>query len=304
MQTTDSLLRAEFEELRAAGKQATDDGRLDEALGLYRACAERAEALGDRDLADLAFCNCCAIQISLGATEGLIRGLRDILSRSTDHLNRLVAAYNLARIYELRNDSRKGLLYSRIARGEQQKADAASAYWEANLHNQAGSFLLLESRFEEAAQEYRRALAVDAGASESRLAVSWLNLGYCCLMLGDNRQGFELLYRSLRVHRRSEVVKHQVLAHLDLCYGLMEVGRHRPARRHASRALALAERIGDSSSLKNALYLLGEAEHLLGNDVAARACFDRLQALFPDAPYLSDLLMAVDLRQMLNLRGA
>lgn len=303
MQTTESRLRTEFDELRAAGKQATDDGRLDEALGLYRACAERAEALGERDLADLAFCNCCAIQISLGAPEGLIRGLREILSRSTDPLNRLVAAYNLARIYEVRNDTRKGLLYSRIARGEHEKSGTASAYWEANLHNQAGSFLLLESRFGEAAEEYRRALAADPGASESRLAVSWLNLGYCCLVLGDHRQGFELLYRSLRVHRRSEVVKHQMLAHLDLCYGLLEVGRHRPARRHGARALALAERIGDPFGLKNALYLLGEAEHLLGNDAEARACFDRLQALFPGTPYLSDLLMAVDLRQMLNLRA-
>lgn len=303
MQTTETKLRSEFDDLRAAGRRATDEGRLHDALSLYQACVERAETLGDRDLVDLAFCNCCAIQITLGHHEELIRGLRDILSRSTDRLNRLVAAYNLARIYELRNDTRKGLLYSRIARGEHEKCSPSSPYWEANLHNQAGSFLLLESRFDEAAAAYRRAIAADPQASDTRLAVSWLNLGYCCLVLGNHRQGLDLLYRSLRVHRRSEVLKHQMLGHLDLCYGLLEVGRHRPARRHGARALALAERIGDPFGLKNALYLLGETEHLLGRDDEARACFDRLQALFPDTPYLSDLLMAVDLRQMLNLRA-
>lgn len=303
MDTTETRLRAQFDELRAEGKQAAEEGRLSDALKLYQACAERAAALGERDLADLAFCNRCAIEISLGRHEGLIRDLRDILSRSTDRLNRLVAAYNLARIYELRNDVRKGLLYSRIARGEHEKHTPPSAYWEGILRNQAGCFLLLQSRFDEAAEEYRRALAADPQMPESRLAVAWLNLGYCCLVLGDHRQGFALVYRSLRIHRRSELVREQMLGHLDLCYGLLEVGRHRPARRHGVRALALAERIGDQLGLKNALYLLGEAAHLLGDDDEARACFDRLQALFPATPFLSDLLMAVDLRQMLNLRA-
>lgn len=303
MQTTKSDLRAEFEQLRAAGKEATDQGRLLEALGHYRACAERAETLDDSDLADLAFCNCCAIEITLGDHEGLIRGLREILARSTNRLNRLIAAYNLARIYEVRNDTRKGLLYARIARGEHEKVSAPSPYWEAILRNQAGSFLLLESRFPEAAQEYQRALAADVEAPESQLAVAWLNLGYCHLVLGQHRLGFELAYRALRVYRRYGLLANQMSAHLDLCYGLLEIGRHRPARRHATRALALAEKTGQPFGLKNALYLLGEAEHLLGNDGEARACFDRLQALFPDTPYLSDLLMAVDLRQMLNLRA-
>jgi len=302
VETTETL-RAQFDELRAEGKNAAEEGRLSDALRLYQACAERAEALGDRDLADLALCNRCAIEISLGRHEGLIRDLREILSRSTDRLNRLVAAYNLARIYERRNDVRKGLLYTRIARGEHQKCSPPSAYWEAILHNQEGSFLLLESRFDEAAEQYRLALRADPQMAESRLAVAWLNLGYCCLVLGDHRQGFELVYRSLRIHRRFALLKEQMLAHLDLCYGLLEIGRHRPARRHGAKALALAERIGDPFGLKNALYLLGEAEHLLGDDDEARACFDRLQVLFPDAPFLSDLLMAVDLRQMLNLRA-
>jgi tetratricopeptide (TPR) repeat protein len=302
-ETRAAALRADFEALRARGKQATDEGRLPEALELYQACVDTARELGDQHLIDLAFCNRCAVLIALGSHEGLVRDLREILSRSANRLNRLIAAYHLARIYELRNDLRKGLLYSRIARGEQQKRGVPDPYWEAGLHNQMGNFLILESRFAEAAQEYRRALAADPGAAEVRLAATWLNLGYCSLLLGDHRRGIGLIYRSLRVHRRYGAVENQMQAHLELCYGLLEVGRHGQARRHGERALALGERLGDSFGIKNALYLLGEAEHLLGDDDRARACFDRLQSLFPDTPFLTDMLMAVDLRQMINLRA-
>lgn len=302
-ETRASRLRAEFEELRRRSKLAGDDGRLSEALELTGECAALARELGSQDLVDLVFCNRCALLIALGRHEGLARDLRGILSRSTDSLNRLAAAYNLARIYEHRQDTRKGLLYARIARGELARRRGGDPQWELSLHNQIGSFLLMESRFEEAAEEYRRALAADPGASEVALAVPWLNLGYCHLILGDHRRGLELLYRSLRIHRRTEVVRHQILAHLDLCYGLLEIGRHRHARRHGERALELAERIGEAFGLKNALYLLGEAEHQLGRDDRARACFDRLQRLFPDTPFLTDMLMALDVRQLINLRA-
>lgn len=300
---TTEALRAEFEEFRARGKRATDEGRFDEGLELYQACIDRARELDDEDLADLAFGNRCAVLISLGREEGLIRGLREILSRSTDRLNRLVAAYHLARIYEIRNDTKKGLLYARIARVEYEKRAVYDPYWEAGLHDQMGSLLLLQSRFEEAAAEYRRALDADPDASEPRRAVSWHNLGYCYVVLGDDRRGLELLYRSLRIHRRYGTLGLALRAHVDLCYGHLEIGRNDLARRHGERALALAERFEDPFALKNALYLLGQAEHLLGRDDQARECFDRLGSLFPDTPFAADLLMAVDLRPLINLRA-
>lgn len=300
---TNEALRAEFEELRSRGKLATDQGRLDEAQKLYEACIERASELGDQDLADLAFSNRCAVLLGRGRHEGLIRGLREILSRSTDRLNRLVAAYHVARIYELRQEVKKGLLYARIARVEYEKRGVRDPYWEAGLHDQMGSFLLLQSRFEEAAAEYRQALQAAPDAAEARRASAWHNLGYCCVVLGDLRRGLELLYRSLRVHRRCGVLERELQAHIDLCYAHLEIGRNGLARRHGERALALAERLDEPFALKNALYLLGQAEHLLGDDDLARERFDRLQRLFPDTPFVADLLMAVDLRQMINLRA-
>lgn len=245
--------RAEIERLRRLGKEATDGGRLEEALALYDESLRLARRLDDQNLVDLAFCNQSAVLISLERGDGLLRELREILSRSADRLNRLMAAYNLARIYEHRQDARKGLLYTRIARDESARRTPADPYWLAASHNQMGNFLLLESRFDEAADEYRQALAADPGASELRRALVWQNLGYCCLVMGEHAEGLTLLHRALRVLRSSELDEYRMTAHLDLCYGYLEVGRHADARRHGRRALALAERLGNAGGLKNSL---------------------------------------------------
>lgn len=296
-------LRARFEELRARGQEASDQGRLQEALALCERCVELADEMDDQALRDLAFVNRCAVLVFLNRHQGLAGGLREILARSTDPLNRLVAAYYLARVYERRQDVKKGLLYARVASVEYGRWGGEDPKWKAGLHDQLGSFLVIESRFEEAAREYEAALATDPGANEFRQAVSWHNLGYCCLVLGEHARGLELIYRSLRIHRRGGALDRLMQAHLDLCYGHMETGRHSLARRHGTRAVALAERLEEPLGLKNALYLLGEAEHQLGHDDRARECFDRLQRLFPDTPFVTDLLMAVDIRQMINLRA-
>lgn len=296
-------LRQEYERLRNEAKRATDEGRIEEALELYDRGLSLAREIGDQDLIDLAGCNRTAIVIALEGDSGAARDLREILSRSANPLNRLTAAYQLARIYELRQDTKKGLLYTRIARGEHDKRGVADPYWEAGINNQMANFLLLESRFGEAEAHYRQALEDDPAASEIRLAATWLNLGYCRLMQEDLDEALALLYRGLRVLRRSRVDVYQMLGYLDLCYAHLEIGRHRSARRHGQRALRLAEELGNDSGIKNALYLLGEAEHLLGRDDRAREHFDRLQTLYPDSPYLADMLLAVDLRKMINLRA-
>lgn len=296
-------LRARFDDLRARSQQASDQGRLDEALELCESSLEVANRLADQSLCDLAFVNRCAVLVALNRHRGLTAGLREILSRSTNPLNRLVAAYHLARVYEVRQDVKKGLLYARVAGVEYTKWGVSDPRWKAGLHDQLGRFLVLESRFEEAAAEYEAALAADPAASEFRQAIAWHNLGYCCLVLGDHQRGLELLYRSLRVHRRGGAPEREMQAHLDLCYGHLETGRNSLARRHGARAVAMAERLEEPLGLKNALYLLGEAEHLLGRDDRARDCFDRLQRLFPDTPFVTELLMAVDVRQLINLRA-
>ena len=56
-------------------------------------------------------------------------------------------------------------------------------------------------------------------------------------------------------------------------------------------------------SEKNALYLLGQSASLAGDLDAARSYFGELEAHFPGTPYLTDFLLAVDVRQLINLKA-
>jgi len=285
-----------FEELRA-GHLAEARERLDAALAVAR-------RVGDPVLEDRAYLNRCGVDISLDSAGTGIGQLRKLLMRSQDVVNCRLAAYNIARIYELRKEYKKGLFYARIARERGRQLEAAEPEWVASDHNQIGNFLVADSRFAEAVDEYRTALAAHPEAPAVRRAMIHGNLGYCYLVLGDHRRGFELLFGSLRTFRRAEATAQLAVTHLDLAFGYLEIERYRHARRHASAALGLLERgDGTEDTLKNALYLLGEACHLAGDEASARSHFERLQATYGDTPYLADFLLAIDVRKMINLRA-
>lgn len=100
------------------------------------------------------------------------------------------------------------------------------------------------------------------------------------------------------------VRREQVTPHLDLCFALLEIGRFRHAVRHGTRALALAEEAGEPDSVKQALFLLGEATHQVAGAHEAREYFQRLQErYFPEASYLTDILLTVDVRKLINLKA-
>ena len=95
-----------------------------------------------------------------------------------------------------------------------------------------------------------------------------------------------------------------MIARIDLCYAHLELGRFETAERHGRRGLELAERIGESDWIKNALYLLGEVAVLAGADGRAYAWFHELQRrYYPAQSHLPDLLLSVDIRKLINLRA-
>ena len=116
--------------------------------------------------------------------------------------------------------------------------------------------------------------------------------------------GYRLLYESLRTLRRFGSERYLVSTLLDLSFAHIETGRYDHAQRRAVTALCLAERTEQPDSIKNALYLLGEAANLNGDMEAAQNHFTKLQRdFFPDASYLPSFLMTVDIRKMINLHA-
>jgi hypothetical protein len=293
---------AEFEDLNRRGHEAAEAGRLEEALGLFDEMVAWAQRRDANELIDLALCNRAAVAVVLGRGETELPRLRKILLRNEDPVNCRLAAYNIARHYELNRNHSKALFYARIARERAEQQGRRD--WVASSHNLIGNILLAESFVEEAAREYARALALMPEEPSVWQARILDNLGYCRVLQRRYAEGYSLLYRSLGGLRRSGAERYLISTHIDLCFAHLETGRYRHARRHGARALALAERMADLDAVKNALYLLGEAANLSGDVIGACRFFSRLQReFFPDVNYLPGFLLAVDVRKLVNLHA-
>ncbi len=293
--------REEFHAARARWTESVEAGSLDEALVLVEEALTWAEGAGEELLRDLAQCNRAAIALELGCGAPHIPALRALLVRTADAENTYLAAYTIARHYELQKEHRKGLFYAQLARDRAATLDenrrAASLNYIAN-------FLVAESRFDEAIAIYEEALALLPSRDSLRRAVIGYNLGYCNVLLGRSRDGLALLYASLRALLRRGAAAHAMKAQLDLAFALLETARPRLASRHAARALDAAEQFADGAATKTALYLLGAAAVAAGDRVGARRHFERLQqGFYPEAEYLPELLLHVDVRELVNLKA-
>jgi len=291
-----------YERERSRGLAALEQGDLELARQCFAAALGAARELGDPELVDRAFCNEAAVAISLGEVDAPVAPLREILMRNHSSANCYLAAYNIARAYELKKEHKKGLFYARIARDRAETL--AHREWLASAWNQIANFLLGDSFFEEAASTYRRAVALLPGVESSRQLVYLANLAYCDVTLGRVRGAVSMLYRCLRTARKQGWRRVEMIAHVDLCFAHLELGRVRDAERHGRHGLALAEASGECDWVKNALYLLGEVAMVAGASTEGRSRFEQLQRRFyPDQPYLSEFLVSVDVRQLVNLRA-
>jgi len=295
-------LDAAFEEIRDRGQQAIDAGRLEEAVAILQTAVDLAVQQGDTRLIDVTRCNRAAAVVELGRGDGEVPQLREILVRNSDRVSCRIAAYTIARHYEITRNYKKALFYARIALDRSHLIGRQD--WLASSHNLIGNTLLAESFVEEACAAYEKALNLLPYEPSAARGQVLDNLGYCRILQHRTGEAYHLLYASLQLLRRFGARKPEVSARLDLCFAHLETRRYRLARRQGSVALALAESIGDRDSVKNALYLLGEVAQLMGDSDAANGYFTRLrEEFFPTADYLPEFLLAVDIRKLVNLHA-
>lgn len=293
---------SETEQLRHEARKARDAGQLELAESLYQTAQRLAEESGDECDAERAYCGRASLAIELGRGEQYLGELRQVLMRNRDHENCFLAAYNIARAYEMGKANQKALFYARIARDRARVLGRVE--WQASSHNQIGNLLLAESFFEEACGEYEQALSLVPHDSPVREALIKDNLGYSLAVQKRYAEAFPLLFESLRMLRRAGARRYQNLPRLSLCFAYLEIGRLDRAVRHGRAVLASAEALGDTESVKNVLYLLGEAANLQGDFDLARSYFLRLQRdYYPNADYLPDFLLAIDIRKLVNLKA-
>ncbi|HVR95407.1 MAG TPA: tetratricopeptide repeat protein [Thermoanaerobaculia bacterium] len=297
-----ATIQSRFDSLNHRGHLAAEAGLIEEALALFDQLLAVAEESGEERLVDLAFCNRAAIAILVGKADREAARLREILMRNGDAVNARLAAYNLSRHFEVNKSYKKAMFYARIT--HERSCAQRRQDWIASSHNLIGNILLAESFTARAVEEYEKALALMPAGSEVWMARILANLGYCRVLQHRVGEGFTLLFKSLRLLRTHAAERFQATTHLDLSYAYLEAGRYDRARRHGERALRIAERLGEVESQKNALYLLGEAANLSGHEVTARSYFGRLQNdFFPQADYLPSMLLAVNVRKLVNLHA-
>lgn len=302
----------DFETLRDRAREFVAKGSYQEAAVAYQQAVDVATTAGETDLADEALCGWGAAETELGNGAEVMPELRRILLGSQIDHNCCLAAYTLARAHELEGQIKKALFYARLFRDRAEYVERTGLRGLAQ--NLLGNLLAAEGREDEAATCYRRALRLSEEAAPTWLAVTEVNLGYCLLArLAPSpsglhrarlREGLRLAYRSLRTFRREGAAPLLVWPHLDLCFAYLQMERPRPAKRHGLRALELAERFHGQDVVKNCLYLLGQTAVLEGDPEAARQFFRSLeQRFYPGQTGLAEVLMAVDLRQVVNLRA-
>lgn len=297
-----------YQVLRDKGKRALEDGKLDVALSHFSSAIEVAESIGDQDKADLAFCNWVSTALFLREEcSDTIKRLRGVLGRHGTPTTKdaaylsCIAAYNLARVYELENDAKKGLFYARIALTRAQAS--GDSFWIAAAHNQVANGLLADSYFPKAVDAYKLALEEIPAGNDGIKAVILSNLGYALTVLGELPEAFKVLYQSLRMYRSSGHVIYEPWPHLDLCNAYLEAGKLKSARTHGGKALRLAEDLGDLNLIKLSLFLMGTVERESGEYEAAFGHFTQLQSYYPDVADLPATLMFIDVRQVVNLRA-
>ncbi len=294
-------LEEDYSSLREAGREAVESGDLALALEVFELAWNRARELGDQALIDQAFCNLSLVRIELGCAEGASTGLREILLRNGSDENCRLAAYHLARVFELDKSSKKALFYARIALDRSRKLDRSD--WMASSYNLVGDLLLAESFTDQAIEQYEEALGLLGDQVSVRRGQILDNLGYCRVLQRRYREGIQLLDQSRLLLEGFGAGRYLTSTHLDLCFAYLEIEQSEVSIPHGKLALELAREHGLVDSEKNSLYLLGQAEWLAGHVETAKSYYAELEHHYPGTAGLTDLLVTFDIRQLINLRA-
>ena len=299
-----TTLRSRSEGLRTEAVALLDRGEFSASLALYDEALAAARETDNAPFVDWIFACRAAAAAELGPAETELLELKRILLRGRESQTAFRAAYTAAHIYDLRRDFRKAAFYARLA--QQHAAEIGDPLLLAGAENMQGTVLAADSRFEAAAECFRRAVDLSGpptGISPVFRALWQDNLGYCLIALDRTQDGMRLVHDALETIEKAGATVHTVFPLMDLCFGYLKGDRYEEARYFGEVCLERAPLSGDDTAERNVLYLLGEACHLGGDEESARGYFDRLASLYPDFRNLRAYLEVFDFRNVINLRS-
>ena len=291
------VIASAAEELRQQALLCVRRNELERALELYDEALTHAD--GD-ELRELITINKADVLIALEQTTGEVQKLPSIVMRRRNPHHTFLAAYALTYKHRLQNDVKRGIFYAQIALDT--AIEAAEPLWELGAHNELGSLYEIDGDFAKAIVSFREALQLvghvqDPAEQSLSRGAALQNLGASMMLNGEVTEGLALIHESLPLivspSSRAE-------AYIDLCYGYVELERLEEARSWGTQGLELA---ADNRQIRNAHYLLAEASYKSGNMEVAEYHYEKLAKFYPNFRHLKHLLMAVDLRSMVNLKA-
>lgn len=244
-------------------------------------------------------CNRANILALIGRGAEAVLAMRKLLMSSQHVDNRFLASYAIAQHHFVRLENERSMFYAKQAlRYAEEQASAEHLAWCNNL---IGTLQLRESYFQEACVNFEEALKFYPAGYERAGILA--NLGYCLAVNGRITLAFRHMVASLRMMNRLKLGAWRRFPHLTLSYAYLEIGRYQRSIEHATKALEISAACpGADEQWKNSLYLLGEAKKISGRDTEAYEHFTLLQKQFyPEQPFIVDVLMATDVRKMINL---
>ena len=292
-----------FWQLMKEGYTLVQTSRLPEALANFEKARAIASGSHDRGLADKAFANKSMVLLEMGEYAKAARGLREIILRSPDDETTCGASYNLSISLRRQGQYQKACFYARLAM-EKSRA-VKDPGWTARCHNLMGNLHLMQSRLDAALREYRKALAIrlrEKTLNKFGVGILKDNIGYCLILLGRSEEGIAEILEGLTLAEEVGNTRCVCECAHDLAFGLMQTRRLEEAEGHGERALQLAEANGFQDIVRNCYYILGEINHLKGDDARRDHFFYLLQQMHPNLPFLRDFLCAFDVSKIIALR--
>jgi tetratricopeptide (TPR) repeat protein len=284
-----------IEELRQEARARLRSGDYEQALEVY----DEALALaGDDETRELITINKADAMIALERTGPEVHALPRVIMRRTNPRHVYLAAYALQYKHRLENDLKRALFYGQLALRTAE--DAGEPSWRRIVLLELGNIYELDSQIDRAIECFHESLSIleESPLQEKELSHSYAleNLGYCLLLQGKTAEGLKHIHGALDLLHdpigRAE-------AYIDLCYGYLESAQFEKALFYGQAGLEIAK---DPRQTRNAHYLLGEACYKSGDVDGADFHFSELSKFYPQFRNLKNLLYAIDLRSMVNLK--
>ncbi|MBK5260220.1 MAG: tetratricopeptide repeat protein [Thermoanaerobaculia bacterium] len=284
------------EQLREEGLAQVRAGELENALSLYDAARD---ASSEDEFRELITINKADAMIALGRTGPEVNELPVIIMRRRTLRHVYLAAYALQFKNHIGGSFERAVSYGQLALRTAEEAGEIS--WQRPVYLELGNTYVENSKFEEAARSYERVLEF-VDESQSNQDRQWSHggalegIGYCKIIQGQVEEGLAFVHQSLPYFTRSFDLAE---SYIDLCYGYLQLGDTASAQQWGEKALSIAE---DARHIRNGHYMLGEAAFHAADFETADYHFGELAKFYPEFRSLKNLLFAVDLRSIVNLK--